>query len=95
MVAVPRRAVYRRFTRVDALAHLVAGWVGGTHVVVAAHDPYDSVLDQHLRSSLNVVGPLLPRLVAARRGRLVAVFSPMAAAPAAGMSAYAVSKAAL
>jgi len=87
-------AVYRRFGRVDALAHLVGGWIGGTPVVDAADEPYASMLDQHLWSSLNVVRPLVPRMVAARRGRLVAVSSPMAAAPAAGMSAYAVGKAA-
>jgi NAD(P)-dependent dehydrogenase (short-subunit alcohol dehydrogenase family) len=86
--------VYRRFGRVDALAHLVGGWVGGTHVVDAADEPYASMLDQHLWSTLNVVRPLVPRMVAARRGRLVAVSSPMAAAPAAGMSAYAIGKAA-
>jgi NAD(P)-dependent dehydrogenase (short-subunit alcohol dehydrogenase family) len=87
-------AAYRRFGRVDALAHLVGGWVGGTHVIEAADEPYISMLDQHLWSSLNVVRPLVPRMVAAGRGRLVAVSSPMAAAPAAGMSAYAVGKAA-
>ena len=87
-------AVYQRFGRVDALAHLVGGWVGGTQVVDAADEPYTSMLDQHLWSSLNVVRPLVPRMVAAGRGRLVAVSSPMAAAPTAGMSAYAVGKAA-
>jgi NAD(P)-dependent dehydrogenase (short-subunit alcohol dehydrogenase family) len=87
-------AVYQRFGRVDALAHLVGGWTGGTNVVDAADEPYASMLDQHLWSTLNVVRPLVPRMVAAGRGRLVAVSSPMAASPAAGMSAYAVGKAA-
>ena len=87
-------AVYRRFGRVDALAHLVGGWTGGTNVVDAADEPYASMLDQHLWSTLNVVRPLVPRMVAAGRGRLVAVSSPMAASPTAGMSAYAVGKAA-
>jgi NAD(P)-dependent dehydrogenase (short-subunit alcohol dehydrogenase family) len=87
-------AVYQRFGRVDALAHLVGGWTGGTNVVDAADEPYASMLDQHLWSTLNVVRPLVPRMVAAGHGRLVAVSSPMAAAPAAGMSAYAVGKAA-
>lgn len=87
-------AVYRHFGRVDALAHLVGGWTGGTNVVDAADEPYTSMLDQHLWSSLNVVRPLLPRMVAAGQGRLVAVSSPMATSPTAGMSAYAVGKAA-
>ncbi len=87
-------ATYGRFGRVDALAHLVGGWTGGTNVVDAADEPYAAMLDQHLWSTLNVVRPLVPRMVAAGRGRLVAVSSPMAASPAAGMSAYAVGKAA-
>ncbi len=87
-------AVYERFGRVDALAHLVGGWTGGTNVVDAADEPYASMLDQHLWSSLNVVRPLVPRMVAAGRGRLVAVSSPMASRPDAGMSAYAIGKAA-
>jgi len=87
-------AVYERFGRVDALAHLVGGWTGGTNVVDAMDEPYAAMLDQHLWSTLNVVRPLVPRMVAAGRGRLVAVSSPMAASPTAGMSAYAVGKAA-
>jgi NAD(P)-dependent dehydrogenase (short-subunit alcohol dehydrogenase family) len=87
-------AVYQRYGRVDALAHLVGGWTGGTRIVDAADDPYDAMLDQHLWSTLNVIRVLVPRMVAAGHGRIVAVSSPMAAAPDAGMSAYAVGKAA-
>lgn len=87
-------AVYQRYGRVDALAHLVGGWTGGTRVVDAGDDPYDAMLDQHLWSTLNVTRALVPRMVAAGYGRIVAVSSPMAAAPDAGMSAYAVGKAA-
>jgi NAD(P)-dependent dehydrogenase (short-subunit alcohol dehydrogenase family) len=52
------------------------------------------MLEQHLWSTLNIVRPLVPRMVAAGHGRIVAVSSPMAASPAAGMGAYAVGKAA-
>lgn len=87
-------SVYRQYGRVDALAHLVGGWLGGTNIVDAPDDPYHAMLDQHLWSTLNVVRPLVPRMVAAGRGRIVAVSSPVAAAPTAGMSAYGVAKAA-
>jgi NAD(P)-dependent dehydrogenase (short-subunit alcohol dehydrogenase family) len=87
-------AVYQRYGRVDALAHLVGGWTGGTRIVEAADDPYHAMLDQHLWSTLNVTRVLVPRMVAVGHGRVVAVSSPMAAAPDAGMSAYAVGKAA-
>ncbi len=87
-------AVYERFGRVDALAHLVGGWTGGMHIGRSPDDPYASMIDQHFWTSLNVVRDLAPRMVEAGFGRIVAVSSPMAAAPDAGMSAYAVGKAA-
>ena len=87
-------AAYARFGRVDALAHLVGGWTGGMHVGRSPDDPYQDMLDQHFWTSLNVVRELAPRMIDAGFGRIAAVSSPMAAAPAAGMSAYGVGKAA-
>jgi NAD(P)-dependent dehydrogenase (short-subunit alcohol dehydrogenase family) len=88
-------AAYQRFGRVDALAHLVGGWTGGTHVAQSPDEPFADMLDQHLWTSLNVVRELVPQMVEAGFGRIAAVSSPMAAAPEAGMSAYGVGKAAL
>jgi NAD(P)-dependent dehydrogenase (short-subunit alcohol dehydrogenase family) len=87
-------AAYERFGRVDGLAHLVGGWTGGTHCVDAADDSYARMLEQHLWSTLYVLRSLVPRMIEAGFGRIVAVSSPMAATPEAGMSAYAVGKAA-
>jgi NAD(P)-dependent dehydrogenase (short-subunit alcohol dehydrogenase family) len=86
--------VYERFGRVDALAHLVGGWTGGMHVGQSPDESYASMIDQHFWTSLNVVRELAPRMVDAGFGRIAAVSSPMAASPDAGMSAYAVGKAA-
>lgn len=86
--------IYGRFANVDALAHLVGGWTGGTHVSDATDGPYASMLDQHLWTTLNVIRVLTPRMVQAGSGRIIAVTSPMASDPASGMSAYAVGKAA-
>jgi NAD(P)-dependent dehydrogenase (short-subunit alcohol dehydrogenase family) len=88
-------AVYERFGRVDALAHLVGGWTGGVRIADTEDEPFASMIDQHLWTTLNVVRDLSPRLVAAGRGRIVAVSSPLAARPIVGMGAYAVGKAAL
>jgi NADP-dependent 3-hydroxy acid dehydrogenase YdfG len=85
---------YDQYGRVDALAHLVGGWTGGVRCVDADDGPYAEMLDQHLWSTLNVLRPLVPRMVAAGHGRIVAVSSPMAADPDPGQSAYAVGKAA-
>jgi NAD(P)-dependent dehydrogenase (short-subunit alcohol dehydrogenase family) len=88
-------AAHERFGRVDALAHLVGGWTGGMHVGRSPDQPYRDMIDQHFWTSLNVVRELSPRMVEAGFGRIVAVSSPMAGAPDAGMSAYGVGKAAL
>jgi NAD(P)-dependent dehydrogenase (short-subunit alcohol dehydrogenase family) len=87
-------AVYERFGAVDALAHLVGGWTGGTTVRDSTDEPFASMLDQHLWTTLNVTRELAPRMVEQGSGRIVAVSSPMASAPEAGMSAYAAGKAA-
>jgi NAD(P)-dependent dehydrogenase (short-subunit alcohol dehydrogenase family) len=88
-------AVYEHYGRVDALAHLVGGWTGGFTIADSDDDPYASMIDQHFWTPLNVVRALSPRMVAAGHGRIVAVSSPLAARPTAGMSAYGVGKAAL
>lgn len=88
-------AAYARFGRVDALAHLVGGWTGGTHVGRSSDEPFADMIDQHFWTSLNVVRELAPRMIDAGFGRIAAVSSPMAAAPDAGMGAYGVGKAAL
>ncbi len=87
-------AVYDRFGRVDTLAQLVGGWTGSMDVGRSPDEPYASMIDQHFWTSLNVVRELAPRMIDAGFGRIVAVSSPMAASPDAGMSAYAVGKAA-
>ena len=71
--------VYERFGRVDALAHLVGGWTGGTHVGRSPDEPFASMIDQHFWTSLNVVRDLAPRMIEAGFGRIAAVSSPMAA----------------
>jgi NAD(P)-dependent dehydrogenase (short-subunit alcohol dehydrogenase family) len=86
--------VYARFGRVDVLAHLVGGWTGGMQVAASPDEPYASMIDQHLWTTLNVTRELAPRMAGAGFGRIVAVTSPMAESPEAGMSAYAAGKAA-
>jgi 2,3-dihydro-2,3-dihydroxybenzoate dehydrogenase len=87
-------AVYERFGRIDALAHLVGGWTGGMQLGRSPDEPYASMIDQHLWTTLNVTRELSPRMAEAGAGRIVAVTSPMASEPDSGMSAYAVGKAA-
>lgn len=87
--------VYERFGHIDALAHLVGGWTGGMTVAQSPDEPYASMIDQHIWTSLNVTREVAPRMAEVGVGRIVAVSSPMAVEPDAGMSAYAVGKAGL
>lgn len=84
-----------RFGRIDVLAHLVGGWTGGTHVVDTDDEPFDSMLGQHLWSTLYVSRAVVPTMVEAGHGRIVAVSTPQAVRPSAGMAAYAVGKSAM
>jgi NAD(P)-dependent dehydrogenase (short-subunit alcohol dehydrogenase family) len=87
-------AVVDRFGRLDIVVHLVGGWTGGTAVTETPDEPYASMLDQHLWTTLNVVRAAVPPMTAAGWGRIVAVSSPVAADPPARQAAYAVGKAA-
>lgn len=87
-------AVVRHFGHADILVHAVGGWSGGTSVTETPIGEFDSMLDQHFRTTLNVTRALVPHLVTGRFGRIVAVSSPVASSPPAKMAAYAVGKAA-
>ena len=82
------------FGRVDVLAHLVGGYVGGT--AIADIDPADVrlMLDQHLWTTLHVTQAVVPGMVERGWGRVLAVSAPVASEPPAKMAAYAVGKAA-
>jgi NAD(P)-dependent dehydrogenase (short-subunit alcohol dehydrogenase family) len=82
------------FGRVDVLAHLVGGWLGGTSI--ADLDPVDiaGMLDQHLWTTLHVTRAVVPGMVERGWGRVLAVSAPVASEPAAKSAAYAVGKAA-
>jgi NAD(P)-dependent dehydrogenase (short-subunit alcohol dehydrogenase family) len=86
--------VVARFGRADILVHVVGGWSGGTTVSETPLDAYTAMLDQHFWTTLHVTRALVPHLAAGGWGRIVAISSPVASNPPAGMSAYAAGKAA-
>ena len=88
------RAVGQRFARIDAVAHLVGGWTGGASVTDVDPVEFANMLDQHLWTTVNLARAALPEMIAAGWGRIVAVSSPVAAAPKARSGPYAVAKAA-
>lgn len=93
-----RRAVeetLRSARGIDALVHTMGGFAGGRHVDVADDNTWDRMMDLNLRSAFLITRAVLPHMIQARYGRIVAVGSRTGVQPAAGLAAYAVSKAGL
>ncbi|HEV2754992.1 MAG TPA: SDR family NAD(P)-dependent oxidoreductase [Actinomycetota bacterium] len=83
------------FGDVDAAVHLVGAWSGGK--AVHDHDlgSWRRMLDVNLTSAFVVCRAVLPRMLAAGRGRIVLVSSRTARTDRQGQAGYAVAKAGL
>jgi len=79
---------------IDAVVHLVGGFSSGT-IAETSDKVWDLMMSVNLRTAFNVMRASLPSMIAAKRGRIVAVGSRAAVNASPGISAYAVSKAAL
>ncbi len=77
---------------VDIVAHLVGGWTGGASIADVDLAEFRNMLDQHLWTTVHVVRAALPAMIERGWGRLVAVSSPSASAPAGKTAPYAVGK---
>ncbi|MFN7993955.1 MAG: SDR family NAD(P)-dependent oxidoreductase [Bryobacteraceae bacterium] len=85
----------RRFQKIDALVHVMGGFAGGQPIPETDDATWDRMMAMNLRSALNILRAAIPVMRKARRGRIVAIASRQAVEPAANLSAYNVSKAAL
>jgi NAD(P)-dependent dehydrogenase (short-subunit alcohol dehydrogenase family) len=81
--------------RIDALVHLVGGFAGGKPVAQTTDETWFRMLDLNLNAAFYTARAVLPHMLAGGRGRIVAVGSRTGVEPAAGLSAYGTSKAAL
>jgi len=79
----------------DALVHLVGGFAGGSPVAEISDQTWDGMLNVNLRTAFCAMRAALKPMLAAGRGRIVAVGSRAAVEPSPNVAAYAVSKAAL
>jgi NAD(P)-dependent dehydrogenase (short-subunit alcohol dehydrogenase family) len=84
-----------RFGRIDALVHLVGGFDGGKPVAETADAVWTRMFDLNVNAAFYTLRAVLPVMLEAGRGRIVAVGSRTAVEPAATLSAYGASKAAL
>jgi NAD(P)-dependent dehydrogenase (short-subunit alcohol dehydrogenase family) len=78
----------------DAVVHLVGGFSMGT-IATTSDEVWDLMMGVNAKTAFNVMRASLPSMIAAKRGRIVAVGSRAAVDASPGLSAYAVSKAAL
>lgn len=79
----------------DGLVHLVGGFAGGQAIADSDDKTWDLMINVNLRVALNAIRAAMKPMIAARRGRIVAIGSRAAVEPLPNFAAYAVSKAAL
>jgi len=79
--------------RIDALVHLVGGFAGGKPVAETDDATWDRMLNLNLNAAFYMARAVLPHMLRAGAGRIVAIGSRTGIEPVATLSAYAVSKA--
>ena len=79
---------------VDVLLCLVGGWNGGTPTVEVSTDDFDSMLGQHLYSTLHMIQATVPGMLARGWGRVMAISTPLVAEPGPRGGGYLAAKAA-
>ncbi|MGC4054201.1 MAG: SDR family NAD(P)-dependent oxidoreductase [Paludibaculum sp.] len=87
--------VYAHYGRVDAVVHLLGGYVGGHSVADTPDAVFEQMFDLNLRSFFYLSRAVLPRMREQKSGRLLAIGSRAAVEPVATAAAYSASKAAL
>lgn len=85
----------REAGEVDVLVHLVGGFAAGGPVEKTTGEIWTRMLDLNLNSAFYMIRAVVPAMLQKRYGRIIAVSSRTGLDPAANLSAYGVSKAAL
>jgi len=87
-------AVSAKFGRVDALIHLVGGWVGGKTLPESSADDLESMLGQHVWTTFHLFQSLAPKLAANGWGRVMIVSASTVPKPPEKRGIYSAAKAA-
>lgn len=80
---------------IDALVHLIGGFAGGTPLVETTDATWDQMMNINLRVAFLTLRAVLKPMIAAHRGRIVAIGSRAGVESSPNLTAYAVSKAAV
>jgi NAD(P)-dependent dehydrogenase (short-subunit alcohol dehydrogenase family) len=84
-----------KFGRIDALVHTAGGFAGGAPIHETDDAVWESMIDLNLRAAVNILRAVIPVMRKQKRGRIVAIGSRAGVEPAANISAYSATKAAL
>ena len=87
-------AVSVKFGRVDALIHLVGGWVGGKTLPESSVDDLESMLGQHVWTTFHLFQSLAPKLASNGWGRVMIVSASTVPKPPEKRGIYSAAKAA-
>src|ERR1700681_4373056 len=87
--------VIARFGKIDILAHLVGGFVGGQTVADTDDATFQRMFDMNLNSAFHMLRAVIPHMRKAGAGRIIAIGSRAGEDPGPGVGAYSASKAAL
>ena len=87
-------AVTDKFGRVDALLHLVGGWVGGKTLAEASADELESMLGQHVWTTFHLFQSFGPKLASHAGGRVMIVSASTVPKPPEKRGIYSAAKAA-
>lgn len=88
------KAVSAKFGRVDALIHLVGGWVGGKTLPEASAEDLESMLDQHVWTTFHLFQSFAPKLASNGWGRVMIVSASTVPKPPEKRGIYSAAKAA-
>jgi NAD(P)-dependent dehydrogenase (short-subunit alcohol dehydrogenase family) len=87
--------IISRFQRIDTLVHVMGGFAGGKPIAETDEAAWDQMISLNLKSAVNILRAVIPLMRRAGRGRIIAIGSRNSVEPAANLSAYNASKAAL
>jgi NAD(P)-dependent dehydrogenase (short-subunit alcohol dehydrogenase family) len=81
--------------RIDVMVHVMGAFTGGQPSWETPDAAWESMLDLNFRSALYMIRAVLPHMLSASGGRVIAIASRQALEPGAMVAAYSASKAAL
>ena len=87
-------AIAAKFGRVDALIHLVGGWVGGKTIPESSPDDLEAMLGQHVWTTFHLFQSLGPKLASNAWGRVMIVSASTVPKPPEKRGIYSAAKAA-